>query len=150
MNKENIESLCLEKAEALLKKYFGNLIKEAALDCPETIGDYDMELPLRVENEYREFLTELWKEISPCDKRTIDDLLDKKHFRNMMTEDDQEGLAEAYRNAKHRTLWERITKTNHKDVTYYKGLLEEYTRELLFCIRLDFLEEVRGKEIQAF
>lgn len=59
MNKENIESLCLEKAEALLKKYFGNLIKEAALDCPETIGDYDMELPLRVENEYREFLTEL-------------------------------------------------------------------------------------------
>ena len=142
MNYKKVENLCNEKAEILLNKYFGSLVKEASIDCPETIGDYDLELPLRIEAEYRQFLKELWTEIAPDDKRTIDDLLDKSHIRNMMTEDDREGIAHAYRNAQQRTLWERITKTNHKDVTYYKGLLEEYTRELLFCMKHDFLEEI--------
>lgn len=142
MNRENIERRCSEKADALLTQYFGSLVKEASIDCPETIGNYDLELPLRIEAEYRNFLKELWAEITPNATRTIDELLDKKHLRDMMTEDDREGIAHAYRNAQQRTLWERITQTNHKDVTYYKGLLEEYTRELLFCMKCDFLEEV--------
>lgn len=142
MNHETIERRCSEKADVLLNKYFGSLVKEASIDCPETIGDYDLELPLRIEAEYHKFLQNLWSEIAPDDKRTINDLLDKKNLRDMMTEDDREGIAHAYRNAQQRTLWERITKTNHKDVTYYKGLLEEYTRELLFCMKHDFLEEI--------
>lgn len=142
MNRENIERRCSEKADALLNTYFGNLVKEASIDCPETIGNYDLELPLRIEAEYRNFLKDLWAEIAPDDMRTIDELLDRKHLRDMMTEDDREGITYAYRNAQQRTLWERITQTNHKDVTYYKGLLEEYTRELLFCMKCDFLEEV--------
>lgn len=143
MNHKTVENLCNEKAEILLNKYFGNLVKEASVDCPETIGDYDLELPLRIEKEYRNFLKELWTEIALDGKRTIDDLLDKNHLRDMMTEDDREGIAYAYRNAQQRTLWERITITNHKDVTYYKGLLEEYTWELLFSLKHDFLEEVK-------
>jgi len=142
MSNKELEKHCADKAEALLNKYFGSLVKEASVDCPETIGDYDLDLPLRIEAEYRNFLKDLWTEIAPDDKRTINDLLDKKHLRDMMTEDDREGIAHAYRNAQQRTLWERITNTNHKDVTYYKGLLEEYTRELLFCMKHDFLEEV--------
>lgn len=142
MNKSQVEKLCSEKIDFLLKKYFGNLVKEAAIDCPETIGDYDLELPLRIEVEFRSFLEELWRENASDDKRTIDELLDKKELRDKMTEDDREGIAYAYRNAQRRTLWERITQTNHKDVTYYKGLLEEYTRELLFCMKHDFLEEI--------
>lgn len=142
VNRLDIERICSEKANSLLKVYFGNLIKEAAVDCPETIGDYDWELPLRVEAEYRDFLRELWKDIAADDRRTIEDLLDKKQLRGKITEDDREGIAYAYRNAQQRTLWERITQTNHKDVTFYKGLLEEYTRELLFCMKHDFLEEI--------
>lgn len=46
------------------------------------------------------------------------------------------------------TLWERITKSNHEDVTYYKGLLQEYTRDLLMVMREDFLEEITGKHIK--
>lgn len=142
MDYKIIERLCSEKAESLINKYFGNLIKEASIDCPETIGEYDLELPLRIEAEYRTFLQDIWTEIAPNDKRTINDLLDKKDLRDMMTEDDREGITHAYRDATQRTLWERITKTNHKDVTYYKGLLKEYTRELLFCMKHDFLEEI--------
>lgn len=140
--KTEIERRCEEKANSLLKQNFGNLVKEAAIDCPETIGEYDLELPLRIEAEYRNYLKELWVEIAEDDQRTIDDLLNQKQLRNKMTEDDREGIASAYRDAQRRSLWERITKTNHKDVTYYKGLLEEYTRELLFCMKHDFLEEV--------
>lgn len=142
MNKEEIRLSCTRKEQELQDKYFGNLVKEAAIDCPETIGNYDLELPLRIEAEYRDFLKALWKEIAPDDQRTIDDLLNQQKLRDKMTEDDREGIAYAYRKAQQRTLWERITLTNHKDVTYYKGLLEEYTRELLFCMKHDFLEEM--------
>lgn len=141
MNKEEIKSTCIHKEQELLNKYFGNLVKEASIDCPETIEDYDLELPLRIEAEYRDFLKELWKEIAPDDQRSIDDLMNQQKLRDKVTEDDREGIAHAYRSAQQRTLWERITQTNHKDVTYYKGLLEEYTHELLFCMKHDFLEE---------
>ncbi len=146
MDIETIKKRCSEKADALLDKYFGNLVKEAAVDCPETIGDYDNDLPLRIEVEYRAFLKELWDSLDFEDKRSFDEFFDKENIRNLMTEDDREGIAEAYRNAQQRTLWERITKTNHKDVTYYKGLLKEYTRELLFCMKHDFLEEIVGRK----
>ena len=142
MKRDDIESLCSQKANELMKKYYGYLVKEAVVDQPEFIGDYDLELPLRIEAEYRKFLGELWSEIAPNDTRTIDDLLDKKELREKLTFDDREIIAEAHHNAQQRTLWERITKTNHRDVTYYKGLLEEYTRELLFCMKHDFMEEV--------
>lgn len=142
MTRNDIERLCLQKENTLMGQYFGNLVKEASIDCPETIGEYDMELPLRIEAEYRKFLGDLWKEIAPDDCRSIDDLLDKKELREKLTFDDREIIAEAHHNAQQRTLWERITKTNHRDVTYYKGLLEEYTRELLFCMKHDFMEEL--------
>lgn len=149
MDTENIKRLCSEKAEELLVDYFGNLVKEASIDCPETIGDYDLELPLRIEAEYREFLKKLWEEIAPNDSRAIDEILEEKKLRNLMTEDDRESLNYAYEKAKKQTLWERITKTNHKDVTVYKACLKEYTAELLLCMRLDFLEEVTGKVINC-
>ena len=146
MNRERIERICIAKANSLLATNFGELVKEAVIDKPEFIGDYDLELPLRIETEYREFLKDLWKEIAPDDCRSIDEILNNKELREKLTFDDREIITEAHHNALHRTLWERITKTNHRDVTYYKGLLEEYTRELLFCMKHDFMEEI--KEIE--
>lgn len=142
MKREQVNLICIQKAEDLLQKYFGNLVKEASVDKPEEIGEYDLELPLRIEAEYKESLRELWIEIAPNDNRNFEALFDKPEIREAITADDRESIAYAYRDAKSRTLWERITNTNHRDVTYYKGLLEEYTRELLFCMRHDFIEEV--------
>lgn len=143
MTIEQVEQLCKAKEIELLDKYFGNLIKEAAIECPETIGDYKMELPLQIEAEFKEYLLGVWVEIAPgvaCN-------FEEKRLRELMTIDDREGLEYAYKDAIEQTLWERITKTNHKDVIYYKALLKEYTRELLTCARLDFLEEINGKHI---
>ncbi len=153
MNPELIEQRCHEQEQVLLDKYFGNLVREAAIERPETIGEYTKDLPLKIEAEYKTFLTELWDEWkryqAANDTRTIDDILDKQQLRQHMTDDDREAIAYAYREAKRRTLWERITRSNHKDVTFYKGLLLEYTRDLLLVIREDFLEEVKGRDIEG-
>ena len=79
----------------------------------------------------------------------IDDILDKQQLRQQMTAGDRDAIARAHREAERRTLWERITHSNHKDVTYYKGLLMEYTRDLLYVMREDVREEVKGRDIEG-
>ena len=137
-----IEKLCKSKENDLLNKYFGNLVKEAAIERPETIGEYTKDLPLKIEEEYFQYLKELWNGINPDKSKPLESILDKRHISMLMTDDDREGIHHAYEDATRRTLWERLTRTNHKDVTFYKGLLEEYARELLMCLRCDFIEDV--------
>lgn len=140
----NIETLCKEKEQELLNRYFGNLSKEAAINRPETIGEYTKDLPLKIEDEYRQYLIELWKKYSDSPL-----VLEEQKLRWLITEDDREAVDAAYKDARQITLWERITKSNHEDVTYYKGLLCEYTKDLLIIMRHDFLEEITGKHINC-
>ena len=148
MNKGQVISLCKKEEQNLLNKYFGNLVKEAAIEHPETIGKYAKDLPLKIEAEYRTFLEELWREHAPEDLKGTPLVLDEKKLRKLMTDDDRELIENAHREATEQTLWERITRSNHKDVTYYKGLLQEYTRDLLIVMREDFLEEITGHHIK--
>lgn len=148
MINEHIKEVCKEKEQELLNKYFGNFVREAAIECPETIGAYTKDLPLKVEAEYKTFLEGLWKEHAPENLKGTPLVLEEQTLRKLMTDDDREGIDAAYKDATERTLWERITKTNHKDVTYYKGLLLEYTRDLLMVMREDFLEEITGHPIE--
>ena len=143
-----LKAFCKEKEQELLNKYFGNLVREAAIECPETIGTYTKNLPLKIEAEYKKFLEGLWKEYAPENLRGTPLVLEDQTLRKLMTDDDREGIEAAYKDATERTLWERIMKTNHKDVTYYKGLLLEYTRDLLMVMREDFLEEITGHPIE--
>lgn len=148
MNKEIVEKCCKEKESQLLDKYFGNLVKEAAVERPETIGEYTKDLPLKIEAEYRIYLEGLWKEYAPEELKGAPLVFEEKKLRQLMTDDDREGVDAAFKDATEQTLWERITKSNHKDVTYYKGLLHEYTRDLLMIMREDFLEEITGRHIK--
>ena len=148
MTNSEIEKLCIEKEHELLNKYFGNLVKEAALERPETIGEYTKDLPLKIEAEYRVFLEELWKEHAPDELKGTPLVLEEQKLRKLMTDDDRELIEEAHKDATEQTLWERITQSNHKDVTYYKGLLQEYTRDLLMVMREDFFEEITGHYIK--
>lgn len=148
MTTEQIEKLCRDKEQELLKKYFGNLVKEAAKERPGTIGEYTEELPLKIEAEFKTFLEELWKEYAPEELKGTPLIFEEQKLRKLMTDDDRELLDEAHKDATELTLWERITKTNHEDVTYYKGLLHEYTRDLLIVMCEDFLEEITGHHIK--
>jgi len=91
-----LETLCKEKEQELLDKYFGNLTKEAAIDHPETIGEYTKDLPLKIEAEYQSCLEKLWKDYV-SDAPLI---LEEQRLRKLMTDDDREGIEEAYKNAK--------------------------------------------------
>lgn len=142
--KHDIENLVKEKEQYLLDKYFGNLLKEAADHSIQTIGDYTPDLPLKIEGEFREYLEELWKEYS--DKPLV---LEEQKLRLAITEDDREAIQEAYADANRMTLKEKLTKSNHKDVTHYKALLHAYTKDLLMVMRLDFLEEITGRHINC-
>ena len=148
MDSKQIEKLCKSKENELMEKYYGNLVKEAALEQPETIGEYTKDLPLKIEAEYRIYLEGLWKEYAPEELKGAPLVFEEKKLRQLMTDDDKELIDEAHKDATEQTLWERITKTNHKDVTYYKGLLQEYTRDLLMVMREDFLEEITGHHIK--
>jgi len=123
MTKEQVIALCKEKEQELLDKYFGNLAKEAAHERPETIGEYTKDLPLKIEAEYHTFLEELWKDHAPNDLKGTSLVFEEQKLRKLLTDDDRELIDVAHQDATEQTLWERITKTNHKDVTYYKGLL---------------------------
>lgn len=148
MTNEQIERLCKEKERELLDKYFGNLVHEAAIGRSETIGEYTKDLPLKIEGEYRTFLEGLWKKYASDGLKGAPLVLEEQMLRKLMTDDDREGIEEAYKDATTITLWEKITKSNHEDVAYYKRLLEEYSKDLLFVMREDFLEEVTGHHIK--
>ena len=148
MTPQEIANLCETKQNQLLDKYFGNLVHEAAIERPETIGEYTKDLHLKIEAEFRSFLEELWKEHAPAELKGTPLVLEEQKLRKLMTDDDCELIEPAYKDATEITLWERITKSNHEDVTYYKGLLLEYTRDLLMVMRQDFLEEITGKHIK--
>lgn len=142
MTTQEIKKICEKKQDELLKKYFGKLVHEAAVEQPETIGEYTKDLPLKIEAEFRAFLESIWKENAPEELRATPLVLEEQKLRKLMTDDDREMIEPAYKDAMEHTLWERITKSNHKDVTYYKGLLLEYTKDLLMVMCQDFLEEI--------
>ena len=148
MTTREIANLCEAKQSQLLSKYLGNLVHEAAIERPETIGEYTKDLPLKIEAEFRTFLEDLWQEHAPVELKGTPLILEEQQLRKLMTDDDREIIEPAYKDATEITLWERITKSNHEDVSYYKGLLKEYTRDLLMVMRLDFLEEITGKHIK--
>ena len=148
MDTKQIEKLCENKEKELMNKYYGNLVFEAAIERPETIGEYTKDIPLKIEAEFRSFLEELWQKAAPEELKGTPLVLEESKLRKLKTDDDREMIDEAYKDASERTLWERINNSNHKDVTFYKGLLEEYTRDLLMIMRHDFLEEITGNHIK--
>lgn len=128
----------------MLHKYFGDLAAGASTERYQTVDELPKDLPIKIEAEYKEFLEDLWKNYSDAPL-----VLEEQKLRSLMTEDDREGIEKAYKDAKRVTLWEKITKSNHEDVIHYRGLLIEYTKDLLLVMRHDFLEEITGKHINC-
>lgn len=144
MTKEQITNLCADKRNELLSKYFGNLVHEAAYEKPEEIdeGRYSPELSKQIAREYYDFLKKLLNGLYPNNQIELSAIMEKKALALSFMDNDRQQLDEAYIDAKIITLWERLTKSNHKDVTYYKGLLQAYTTELLEWMQVDFIEDV--------
>ena len=85
MTKEQVFAHCKEKEQELLEKYFGNLLHEAAIEMPETIGKYTKDLPLKIEAEYREFLEGLWELHAPSELLGTPLVLEEQKLRSKPT-----------------------------------------------------------------
>ena len=81
MTQNEIIKLCNEKEQELLDKYFGNLVHEAAIEMPETIGEYTKDLPLNIEAEYREFLEGIWELHAPLGLQGTPLVLEEQKLR---------------------------------------------------------------------
>lgn len=141
MISQRLLSTCIAKEKSLIEKYFGNIVREA-VEKKDEIGDYDIGLPKMIEAEYFDFLKELWKQNKPDDSRRFEDIIDKRQLSKQLTENKRISAQHAYNEAKRVTLWERLTNSNHEDVTNYKGILKDYTEALLMELRCDFLEDL--------
>ena len=78
----------MQKQKQLFNKYFGNLVYEAAIERPETIGEYTKDLPLKIEAEYRNFLEELWRNHTPGGMKGVPFVLEEQNLRKLMTDDE--------------------------------------------------------------
>ena len=131
---------CEAKMKELLDRHFGDLVKDAVTDKPEVLEErFSTELPLQIEEEFLAFLGELKREILPDDTRTIDEIIDCPLKREKIRDDYELDVEQAYEEAKTITFWEKLTRSNYKDVTFFKGLVKQYTEELLEHMTDDFL-----------
>lgn len=143
IDKPAIEERCYGKAKELLAKYFGDFATISGVVKPETLDNlYTDELPRKIAEEFRAFLAGLWDEIAPNGGKSFEEVMNQQCSIDLIHDDYDDFLPSARLSAETITLWEKITKTNHKDVTYYKGLLKQYTEELLETMAEDFLEDV--------
>ena len=142
--KEEIEIRCYEKAQEMLDKYFPNFIEDAAVTKPELLAEeYDKGLPKRVMAEFCDWLAGLWEEeIRPAVQKPFDEIMDPDESIKMTDSSYVPYLEDALKKAETVNLWEKLTKTNHEDVTLYKGILKQYTEELLRVMIVDIMADI--------
>ena len=144
MTELEITQLCDRKVKELIDKHFSNFIHKAAVERPEELNAlYNDGLPHKIAEEYREWLAWLWPEVTPNGAKSFDEIMNLKRSLEMTDASYVPYLKDAREAAEKITLWEKITKSNHEDVTYYKGLLKQYTEELLDTMTKDFLDDIK-------
>ena len=143
MPKNDLFTHCYVKRLELLTKYFGDFAHVAAIEKPEQLcAIYTDDLPEKICDEFRNYLAGLWRDITPEGGRSFKGVLDRQSRMDTIMDDYDDYFPSARVNALKITLKERILKSNHKDVTFYNGLLKQCTEELLDVMIDDFIEDV--------
>ena len=138
MKREEIARLCFAAREQLIDKYCGSLPKEHAIEL-EQIGS----LVEQMEDEYKRFLSNLWKEIREDDSCSLEDILDKCYNRYFLNREYAQEIHVSQAAAEEITVWEQITNTNYRDIEHLNALIYTYAKDLLAHITLDFMEDVK-------
>lgn len=121
MDRQSIEDHCYGKIKELLYKYFGDFAIVSGVEKPERLEEiYTDGLPGKIADEFRRYLSGLWEEIAPAGAKSFDKVMNLHCSIDVIKADYGDYLPSARLSAETVTLWERITKTNHKDVTFYK------------------------------
>lgn len=138
MKKAEILKKTLTVRESIIENCHNALPKDHAVDM-----DFVNQLIDKVEEDYRTYLSVLWGEISQNDKRSLDDILDKRYNRLMIAHDYVTSIESAHKDAREITLWERLTNSNGKDIQQMNALIIAYSKDILAQITQDFMEDVK-------
>ena len=139
LSKQQIAKLCFDEREQLLQKYVTNLPEDVALPLSR-IG----EIIEQMEDEYRQFLSGLWEQVRNNDTRSLDEILDKRYNRYILTCEYAKDISVSQAAAEEITLWEQIADTNIHDIRHLNALIYTYAKDLLAHITLDFTEDVES------
>ena len=137
-NREQLSKTCLAERERLLQKHVGNLSTDSALSLSQ-IG----EIIEKIEDEYKQFLSNLWEQVRNGDSRSLDDILDKQYNRYVLNMEYAKDIRVSQAAAEEITLWEQITNSNYRDIEHLNALVSAYARDLLAHITQDFMEDVK-------
>lgn len=109
-------------------QYFREISLEEAAHPEILDAHYTEDYLERLVNDYYNRLEAIWSRSPLAVYRTFSSVYHKPAVEEA---GDPSALSDAYKDASRRTLWERLTCTNHKDVTEYKELLHTYGESLL-------------------
>lgn len=143
MTSSEIRDMVQEKMHSLLSQ----VEKKDHYETPEVLDEEDIPLylPTLLARQFYDFLKQLFIELkgpnAPLEK--LNDSLLKHVSWAIRYEDDAKF---AYEDAERRTLWERLTRTNHEDIETYTYAQYRYTEYVLKAMAIDFLEDVTGND----
>ena len=129
---------CWAKIDELLERHFPEISPdEEVLDSQLNIN-----LPLEVATEMKDFLSVLWAEMGQKGTgKTFEEIMGAGRLNELTYESYLDLLKKAEKDALNITIWEKITKTNHEDIVAFRSILRSCTREILKLMVKDFLNE---------
>ena len=129
---------CWAKIDELLERHFPEISPdEEVLDSQLNIN-----LPLEVATEMKDFLSVLWDEMGQNGTgKTFEEIMGAGRLNELTYESYLDLLKKAEKDALNITIWEKITKTNHEDIVAFRSILRSCTREILELMVKDFLNE---------
>jgi len=129
-----IEAAEREKTKCILQ-YFGELSLNEAMN-PEILEEkYRGDILEQLRADYYGRLKAIWNRSPLGTRKPFEEAYD---LPDIVDAGNIIALDKAQKSASRRSLWEKLTKTNHKDITEYKALLQEYGEALLSSMQDNF------------
>ena len=142
MTKQQIARECKKKTEQLLDAHLMQIAQQAQQLSPDMLlADYSAKITQQIEDEYREYLKNMWQEHRGNDKREFYEIMEKAYTRLCIDSMYRNSLRLALKDAQTVTLWEKLTNTNYKDIEHFTSLLRDYVSAILLNMTMDFVEE---------
>ena len=114
-----------DELKKCINKYFGDISLEEA-SRPEVLDPkYSPELLVTLRKEYYKALEQIWASVPTSRRASFEGAV------HLPAIERDEALEQAYAAATRRSFWEKLGKTNFKDVLAFKQLLKERSEELL-------------------
>lgn len=143
MEKQEIINKLKVEVLSLLQRIDDTKIDSNVQDL--NVEEYPLNYPEQLAQEFLDFLKSFFVELkgldAPLDKLTDSQIKYIEYGVHFKADSEL-----AYQDAQRKTLWERITNSNHEDIQAYMQAQHRYAEYLLRALAKDFLEDAVGDD----